>query len=333
MNDSAKPTKTSRPTWLRKAFGAIVDLPTRHRPVAFVAALLAGLAVTFAATLLTKSGFDFLAGTPVIAFVAFMIGTLALLFYLKPGASVGLVGLFYFLPFLYAVVVLVLAFFNLSTGGGNLSLTTPVDRQAIFSPFSVDWDPPYPALVSVSHNGNVVGSSNDFVQPPFSVDASAGEGYLLKITTRSGQTATARLSVIEDPRKASLESVYRPGGQHEAGHIQVGLIIPLGYAIDAVVEVAGDSTEVVRVFGQADTCGSGIKRPYGSPELCFYDLPDLLLPATGVLTATLDGRVLDRAGRIYNVRHSRSVRFGGELVSLHLEVKYDGRAALVEVPG
>lgn len=333
MNDPSKSTKTSRPTWLRRAFGAIVDLPTRHRPAAFVAALLTGLAVTFAATLLAKSGFDFLAGTPVIAFVAFMIGTLALLFYLKPGASVGLVGLFYFLPLLYAVVVLVLAFFNLSTGSGKLSLTTPVDRQAIFSPFAVDWDPPYPALVSVSHDGSVVSSSNDFVQPPFSVDASAGEGYILKIATRSGQTATARLSVIADPRKASLESVYRLGDQHKAGHIQVGLIIPLGFAIDAVIEVTGDSTEVVRVFGKADTCDSRIKRPYGSPELCFYELPDLLLPTTSVLTATVGGRILDRAGKIYNVQHSRSVRFGDELVSLDLEVKYDGRAVLVEVPG
>lgn len=268
-----------------------------------------------------------------IAFVVFLVGTLALLFYLKPGASASLVGLFYFLPFLYTVVVLALAYLNLSAGSGKLSLTAPVDGQTIFSPFTVDWDPPYPALVSISRYGKVVSSSNEFVQPPFSVDVSTGDGYLLKIAGRSGQMTTAQLSVVADPRKTALESVYRPGDEQQDGYIQLGLIIPEGYAIDARIEVAGGSTEEVRVFGRADPCESRRKRPYGSPELCFYDLPNLPPPASSIVTATVEGRVFNRTGQSYNIQHSRSVRFGEELVSLHLEVEHGGQAKLVEVPG
>lgn len=331
MTEPSTSTSVREQGWLEKALSALVALPMRHRPAAFVAVLLAGIAATFAATLLAKDGLAFLFGAPVVAFAAFFVATLALLFYLKADASRGLVGLFYFLPFLYALVVLGLAFMNMSREAGPISLTRPSGGAAVHSPVEVAWQPPVPALVTISKNGRTVTSSGDFVQPPYGVDLPAGDDYAVEVRSRFGVEASTSVSVVVDPSAVPLESVYRPELREEEG-IELGLVIPQGFAIDAVIEVEGTEVQEIRVFGSARECDSRVKSPGGVRDLCHYFLP--VLPASAdVVTARVSGVAYDRVGGTHYIAHERSIRFGGILVSLNLEIGFEGEARLVEVPG
>lgn len=318
--------------WLSKALGVVASLPTRHRPAAFVAVLLAGIAVTFAATLLSKEGLEFLYGAPVIAFGIFFIATLSLLFYLKADGSRGLIGLFYFLPFLYAVVVLALALINLASGSGPITLTQPSDGAIVHSPLSVHWQPPVPALVTVSKDGGVVASSKDFVQPPYRVALAAGRSASVSVRSRLGQTTSASFTVEEDPRKVALESVYRPDTDEDDTRIELGLIMPRGFAIDAFLVVSSNDRQEIGIFGKAERCDSRVKSPGGVGDLCYFFLP-VVHAGPGVTTAEVNGVIYDRSGEVHQISHVRSVRFGNILVSLDLAVDFDGNARLIEVPG
>ncbi len=99
-------------SWLTRALSTIRHLPQAHRLGAVAAVLLCGLAVTFVAALISKEGPDFLQGAPVIALALFVIASVIVTSLLRNTHSAQLIGLFYFLPLLYTVIVISLALIN-----------------------------------------------------------------------------------------------------------------------------------------------------------------------------------------------------------------------------
>src|SRR5262249_29162088 len=77
--------KPKQPAFLNKAIDGILNLPVTHRAGAFAGVLLAAVAVSYLAVIVSKAGTDFLVGIPLVAFIAFMIAVLGLMSRLQPG--------------------------------------------------------------------------------------------------------------------------------------------------------------------------------------------------------------------------------------------------------
>ncbi len=96
---------------VRKAWKALQHLPKAHRLPAFIVVFVAIVLCTFIGSLIAKDGVEFLTSTPVVGLGVFALIALAVLFAIPRSKFAGvMIGQFYLLPVLYAIMVLAIAF-------------------------------------------------------------------------------------------------------------------------------------------------------------------------------------------------------------------------------
>ncbi len=160
--------------FLREALLRLLQLPKVHQTSAFFGVLLTSVGLTLVASLVARKGADFLVGAPIVAFVVFILATLALLSRLKPDSSAGLVGLFYFLPGIYAVMILGLAFISRSEAQTPAETAKSIqDTRTSIDESKRDIKKILDYIAQRSEGQNQVSSSNDKVAKPLNELAKA----------------------------------------------------------------------------------------------------------------------------------------------------------------
>jgi hypothetical protein len=184
----------------------------------------------------------------------------------------------------------------------------------------------------------VVKATSEYSPPPLVWRLPASDDYSVEIRTRTGGNATAMFSIMSDPRQLPLESVYRPERSSDEIYIGGSLEIPEGFAIDAVVSLDTSPPTTIRLFGRGDRTTSLRSRKVRAGavrrgEVCVYEFMQIPHTTRRAVTIDVRGVIIDRLDQRHTFHHNLTADFRNELVSVSLDVGFDGTVRFSEVPG